>query len=55
MDALSTVGVGAGGGIIGILIFSLFKFCYKKQLHTNIKSGCCETTVDVADNSTPIK
>jgi len=55
MDELSTIAMGTGGGILGIIIFSLFKFCYKKELHTNFKSACCETKIDVEDNSTPIK
>lgn len=53
MDTLNTVGIGAGSGILGIIIYSLFKFCYKKHFHTNIKSDCCETSVDVSDNTTP--
>ena len=55
MEASSVVGIGAGGGILGVIIFALFKFCYKKELHTKCKSACCETSVDVDDNSTPIK
>lgn len=55
MEDINTVGIGAGGGIITIIIYALFKFCYKKQLHTKFKSACCETSVDVEDNSSPIK
>jgi hypothetical protein len=52
-DVSSTVGVGLGGGLIGVIIYVIFKYCYKKKLHSVCKSGCCETTVDVGDNSTP--
>jgi len=55
MEAGDVIGLGAGGGLIGIIIFALFKFCYKKELHTKFKSGCCETSVDVEDNASPIK
>ena len=39
MEAINVVGLGAGGGIIGIIIFALFKYCYKKHLHSNKISG----------------
>ena len=55
MEASSVVGIGAGSGILGVIIVALFKFCYKKELHTKCKSACCETSVDVDDNSAPIK
>jgi len=55
MEEANIIGLGAGGGIIGIILVALFKYCYKKELHTKIKSACCETTVDVEDNSSPIK
>jgi len=54
-DVSSTVGVGLGGGLIGVIIYALFKYCYKKKFHTVCKSGCCETSVDVTDTSTPTK
>jgi hypothetical protein len=49
------IALGATGGIIGIIIFSLFKYCYKKELHTKCRSHCCETNLDVLDNSSPVK
>lgn len=55
MDEMSVAGLGAGGGLVGIIIYSLFKYCYKKELHTKCKSACCETSVDVEDNSSPVK
>jgi hypothetical protein len=56
MDNSGTmIGIGAGGGIIGVIIFSFFKFCYKRKLHSNCKSGCCETDVDIQDTSTESK
>jgi hypothetical protein len=55
MEDISAIGIGAGGGITAIIIIALFKFCYKKQLHSKFKSACCETVVDVEDNSSPIK
>jgi hypothetical protein len=55
MEDLSIIGLGAGGGIATIIIIGLFKFCYKKELHSKFKSGCCETIVDVEDNSSPKK
>ena len=55
MDASSVVGIGAGGGILGVIVIALLKFCYKKELHTKCKSACCETSVDVEDNSSPVK
>jgi hypothetical protein len=54
-DVSSTVGVGLGGGLMGIIIYALFKYCYKKKFHTVCKSGCCETSVDVTESSTPTK
>jgi hypothetical protein len=54
-DIGSTVGMSLGGGLIGVIIYVIFKYCYKKELHTKCRSGCCETTVDVDDNSTPTK
>jgi len=53
MDELSVAGLGTGGGLVGVIIYALFKYCYKKELHTNCKSACCETSVDVEDNSSP--
>lgn len=55
MEDIGTIGLGAGGGILGIIIIAIFKYCYKKELHTKCKSACCETSVDVEDNSSPIK
>jgi hypothetical protein len=55
MEAGDVVGLSAGGGFLGILIYVLFKYCYKKELHTKCKSACCETSVDVEDNSSPVK
>jgi hypothetical protein len=55
METGSIVGVGAGSGVLGIILMALFKYCYKKELHTKCKSACCETSVDVEDNSTPAK
>lgn len=51
----SIVALGASGGLIGIIIFAVFKYCYKKELHTKCRSHCCETNLDVEDNSTPTK
>lgn len=48
-----TVALGTTGGIIAVIIVALFKYCYKKELHTNCKSACCETKLDVEDNSSP--
>jgi hypothetical protein len=55
MEDSNVIGLSAGGGIIGIIIYVLFKYCYKKELHTKCKSACCETSVDVEDNSSPVK
>lgn len=55
MDDTSTASLGLGGGLLGIIIFVLFKFCYKKELHSKFKSACCEASVDVEDNSSPAK
>jgi hypothetical protein len=55
MEETSVIGLGAGGGIIGILVIALLKYCYKKELHTKCKSACCETSVDLEDNSSPVK
>jgi hypothetical protein len=55
MEEGNVLGLGASGGLLGIFIYILFKYCYKKELHTKCKSACCETSVDVEDNSTPIK
>ncbi len=55
MEAYSVVGLGAGGGIAAIIIAALFKFCYKKELHSRFKSDCCETVVNVEDTSSPKK
>jgi hypothetical protein len=55
MDDASVTGVGIGSGLVGIILFALFKFCYKKELHTKMKSACCETSVDIEDNSSPAK
>ena len=51
MEASSVVGIGAGSGILGVIIVALFKFCYKKELHTKCKSACCETSLYVDYNS----
>lgn len=55
MEIGDVIGLGASGGIIGILVIGLLKYCYKKELHTKCKSACCETSVDVEDNSSPVK
>ena len=55
MEDSSVIGLGTGGGLLGIFIYVLFKYCYKKELHTKCKSGCCESSVDVEDNSSPAK
>lgn len=55
MEDYSAIGLGAGGGIATLIIVALFKFCYKKELHSRFKSACCETVVDVEDNSSPKK
>lgn len=51
----SILAMGASGGLISIIIFALFKYCYKKELHTKCRSHCCETNLDVEDNSTPTR
>jgi hypothetical protein len=55
MDDGSALGIGAGGGIATLIMYILFRYCYKKELHTKCKSHCCETSVDVEDTSTPVK
>jgi hypothetical protein len=55
MEEGNMIGLGAGGGILGILVIALMKYCYKKELHTKCKSACCETSVDVENNSSPVK
>jgi hypothetical protein len=55
MDDITTASVGVGGSLTGIIIYVLFKYCYKKELHTKCRSACCEASVDVEDNSSPIK
>lgn len=50
----SVVALGTSGGLVAMIIVALFKFCYKKELHTSFKSGCCETKLDVEDNSSPV-
>ena len=55
MDEATTASIGLGGGLTGIIIYVLFKYCYKKEVHTKIRSGCCEASVDVEDNSSPAK
>jgi hypothetical protein len=55
MEQGDVIGLGAGGGLIGIFIYVLFKYCYKKELHTKCKSNCCESSIDIEDNSSPIK
>jgi hypothetical protein len=55
MEESSVIGLGAGGGIISIILVALFKYCYKKELHTKCKSACCESSVDIEDNSSPVK
>jgi hypothetical protein len=55
MDEINTISLGASGGIIGIILVLFIRYCYKKELHTKCKSACCETSVDVEDNSSPIK
>ena len=52
-DSGSVIGLSAGGGIISIILYFLVKTCYKKELHTKIKSACCETRVDIGENSSP--
>ena len=51
MEDISTIGIGAGGGLIGIAVIAFLKYCWRKQLHSKCKSGCCETSVDVDDKS----
>jgi hypothetical protein len=53
MEQGDVIGLGAGGGLLGIFIYVLFKYCYKKELHTKCKSNCCESSVDIDDNSSP--
>lgn len=55
MEDVSTIGFGAGGGLIAIIIIAAMKYCYKKELHTKFKSACCETSINVEDNSSPKK
>jgi hypothetical protein len=55
MDDGSVLGIGAGGGVATLIVYILFRYCYKKELHTKCKSHCCETSVDVDDNSSPVK
>jgi hypothetical protein len=55
MDDLNLGILGAGSGLAGIIIYVLFKYCYKKEFHSKIKSSCCEASVDVEDNSSPMK
>jgi len=55
METSSVVGIGAGGGVLGVILLAIIKYCYKKELHTKCKSACCETSVDVEDNSSPVK
>jgi len=50
----SVVALGTSGGLIAMIIVALFKYCYKKELHTKCKSACCETNLDVEDNSSPV-
>ena len=52
MEPGDVIGIGAGGGLIGILVIALLKYCYKKELHSKCKSACCESSVDV-ENNTP--
>jgi hypothetical protein len=54
-DTGSVLGVSAGGGILSIILYFMIRMCYKKELHTKIKSGCCETSVDIEDNSSPVQ
>jgi hypothetical protein len=49
------VALGTSGGVIAVLIIALFKFCYKKELYTKCKSNCCETVLEIEDNSSPVK
>jgi cellobiose-specific phosphotransferase system component IIC len=53
MDDQSVVGLGAGGGILALIIFFLIK--YKKQIHAKCKSSCCETTIDIDEPSSQPK
>lgn len=55
MDDSSIIGLGAGSGVLSVILYFLVKICYKKEMHTKIKSNCCETQVDIEDNSSPIK
>jgi len=55
MDDGSALGIGAGGGVATLILYILFRYCYKKELHTKCKSHCCETSVDVQDTFTPVK
>jgi len=55
MEPGDVIGIGAGGGLIGIIVIALLKYCYKKELHSKCKSDCCESSVDVENNSSPVK
>jgi hypothetical protein len=55
MEDISTIGMGAGGGIVVIIIIAVMKYCYKKELHTKFKSECCESSINIEDNSSPKK
>ena len=39
MDDSSAIGLSAGSGIVGIIVYVLFKYCYKKELHTKCKNA----------------
>jgi hypothetical protein len=40
MEASSVAGIGAGSGLLGIILFALFKFCYKKVKKSNKFINC---------------
>lgn len=54
-DPDSVLGIGAGGGVLSIVLYFVIRMCYKKELHTKMKSACCETSIDIEDNSSPVQ
>jgi hypothetical protein len=54
-DSGSVIGLSAGGGVVTIILYLLVKMCYRKELHTKIKSACCETRLDIGENTSPIQ
>jgi hypothetical protein len=45
MDA--NLGIAASGGTAVLVLYLVGTYCYRKQIHTKIISGCCKVEVDV--------